>query len=174
VIVYGSSITTAHTTAAAVTVARSSTATTNAVTTTAALGLPTLQAESPGTLAARAEQLPEKASAALLALASLPRARGIRLRAGRSILWERVGNQEAALGYTRSEECVAAACASCERGAGPFVKCIVVQGMLSGSCTNCHYGSGGARCSFRPRKFIFAPFSLFLTVCRQFGFRYRP
>ncbi|KAH0541799.1 hypothetical protein FGG08_003754 [Glutinoglossum americanum] len=115
---------------------------------TAALDLPALQAESPRALAARAEQLPEKASAALQALARLPRARGVNLRAGRDIVWDRMVNQEAVLGYTRGQE-PAQACASCKRQAGPFVKCVVVQGKLAGACTNCHYGSGSCRCSFR-------------------------
>ena len=113
-----------------------------------ALSLPTLQAESPRALAARAEQLPPKASAALRALARLPRVRGIILRGGRDIAWERMGNQETALGYTRGQESVVA-CASCQRQARPFVKCVTVQGRLSGACTNCHYGSGSCRCSFR-------------------------
>ncbi|KAI9784975.1 MAG: hypothetical protein M1839_001171 [Geoglossum umbratile] len=115
---------------------------------TAALDLPALQTESPRALAARAEQLPAKASAALQALARLPRTRGVNLRAGRDIVWDRMVNQEAVLGYTRGQE-PAQACASCKRQAGPFMKCVVVQGKLSGACTNCHYGSGSRRCSFR-------------------------
>lgn len=43
-------------------------------------------------------------------------------------------------------------CASCVRGGGPFTECVVVAGQLSGSCANCHYGSEGARCSFRACK----------------------
>jgi Protein of unknown function (DUF3716) len=127
-----------------------SAATTSAASTaaSAALNLPALQAESPHALATRAEQLPEKASAALQALARQPRARGVNLRAGRDIVWDRMVNQEAVLGYTRGQE-PAQACASCKRQAGPFVKCVVVQGKLSGACTNCHYGSGSRRCSFR-------------------------
>src|SRR3954451_3960026 len=83
-----------------------SAATTSVASTTApaALNLPALQAESPRALAARAEQLPEKASAALQALARQPRAWGVNLRAGRDIVWDRMVNQEAVLGYTRGQE----------------------------------------------------------------------
>ncbi|KAI9854398.1 MAG: hypothetical protein M1813_001247 [Trichoglossum hirsutum] len=120
----------------------------NAVAAVRTLNLPILQAESPRALAVRAEQLPEKASAVLQALAEQSRVRGINLMSGRSIIWGRMVNHEAALGYTRGQE-TTVACVSCKRQAGPFVKCVVVQGKLSGACTNCHYGSGGRRCGFR-------------------------
>src|SRR3954452_395869 len=107
--------------------ATASVASTVAPAATAALDLPALQTESPRALAARPDHLPAKASAAPQALARLPRTRGINLRAGRDIVWDRIVNQEAVLGYTRGQE-RAQACASCKRQAGPFVKCVVVQG----------------------------------------------
>jgi Protein of unknown function (DUF3716) len=127
------------------------------------LTLPTLQAESPITLAARAETLPPKASAVLQDLAGLARARGVSLRAGRTIMWDRIVNQEAVLGYTRGKE-ASEACVSCKRQAGPFVKCVVVDGKLLGACTNCHYGSGGCRCSFREYFLVLIFISDYLQV----------
>ncbi|KAH0536271.1 hypothetical protein FGG08_006850, partial [Glutinoglossum americanum] len=73
----------------------------------ATLSLPmllTVQADSPLTLAAHTEQLLEKSSGALVDLAHMPRLRGVRLRSDRTIIWDRVGNQEAVLGYTRGLE----------------------------------------------------------------------
>ncbi|KAH0541713.1 hypothetical protein FGG08_003805 [Glutinoglossum americanum] len=57
-----------------------------------ALNLPTVQADSPATLAARAEQLPEKLSSALVTLAHMPKLRGVYLRSGRTIVWEQKVN----------------------------------------------------------------------------------
>jgi hypothetical protein len=70
----------------------------NAVAAVRTLNLPILQAESPRALAVRAEQLPEKASAVLQALAEQSRVRGINLMSGRNIIWGRMVNHEAALG----------------------------------------------------------------------------
>lgn len=39
-------------------------------------------------------------------------------------------------------------CSSCERGRGPYTRCIVVPGMGKGSCSNCRYNGQGTRCSF--------------------------
>src|SRR4051794_29123196 len=140
--------------------ATASVASTVAPAATAAFDLPALQTESPRALAARAEQLPAKVSAALQVLARLPRTRGVNLRAGRDIVWDRMVNQEAVLGYTRGQE-QAQACASCKGQARPFVKCVVVQGKLSRACTNCHYGSGSCRCSFRE----YLPTISFISNC---------
>lgn len=37
----------------------------------------------------------------------------------------------------------------CAEGIGPFTSCVTVEGMFGGSCTNCHFGSRGKKCSFR-------------------------
>ncbi|KAG9241380.1 hypothetical protein BJ878DRAFT_393841, partial [Calycina marina] len=58
-------------------------------------------------------------------------------------------NLEAALGYQRGEPvCADNACCRCQESRGPFKECVVVEGMLKGSCVNCHYNAGGSRCSF--------------------------
>lgn len=46
-------------------------------------------------------------------------------------------------------------CDSCSRGSGPFGLCVSVDGMLRGSCANCHYNSLGRRCSFRRGELLF-------------------
>jgi Protein of unknown function (DUF3716) len=120
------------------------------------------QVESPLALAARAESLPPKASATLQALAKLPRVRGVELKAERTIVWERIVNHEAVLGYTRGEG-ASEACVSCKRRSGPFVACVLVPNMLLGACTNCHYGSGSCRCSFREYFLII----IFISDCLQ-------
>ena len=112
---------------------------------------PAPQAEFPGALATRAEALPAGPSAAMTALAALPRVRGIVLRPSRAVNWARGVNQEAVLAQTRGAP-PPTPCASCARGAGPFTTCVVVAERLGGSCANCHYGSEGTRCSLRAVK----------------------
>jgi len=98
------------------------------------------------------------------ALRPQPRVRGLSLRwvAGRGSapgayrelrLASRAQNVEAALAQARGTV-AAQPCASCVRGGGPFIECVVVAGQLGGSCANCHYGSEGARCSFRNCKHL--------------------
>lgn len=65
----------------------------------------------------------------------------------------RAANVEAALSQARGVV-AAQPCTSCARGGGPFTECVVLAGQLLGSCANCHYGSEGARCSFRTCKYI--------------------
>jgi hypothetical protein len=74
-------------------------------------------------------------------------------------------NCEAALAYSRGQVLEGAtACRSCKTGRGPFAKCIVVKGHLKGSCSNCHYNSEGARCSFRSLDSVSASSS---TIAKQ-------
>ncbi|DAA73952.1 TPA_exp: Uncharacterized protein A8136_3938 [Trichophyton benhamiae CBS 112371] len=42
-----------------------------------------------------------------------------------------------------------AACEHCNKGAGPFIECIVMKDTFSGSCANCHFNDLGTRCSLR-------------------------
>ncbi|KAI0155303.1 hypothetical protein GGR57DRAFT_464782 [Xylariaceae sp. FL1272] len=44
------------------------------------------------------------------------------------------------------------ACVSCQRRNGPFRFCVVLEGALTGSCSNCYYNNRGFQCSFRPQK----------------------
>jgi len=70
------------------------------------VNIPSLPAQSPAALAERAEQLPQQASAALTALAAMPRVCGIMLQEGKEIKWHRVVNREAGL-YLQEAERIA-------------------------------------------------------------------
>src|SRR4051794_32797791 len=61
---------------------------TSSATTVQTMWLPTVQANSPLSLAARVEQLPGKPSGTLADLARMPRLRGVRLRSDRTIVWD--------------------------------------------------------------------------------------
>ena len=119
------------------------------------------QNPSPAALAAAAEAAAAN-TATMRALRPLPRVRGVSLRWAPGLggapgvyrgvrLEARAPNAEAALAQSRGT-IAPQACASCVRGGGPFTECVLVAGQLRGSCANCHYGSEGARCSFRVRK----------------------
>jgi hypothetical protein len=59
-------------------------------------------------------------------------------------------NYEGVLAFTRGQVMEDAnACEQCKGGFGPFAKCVVVKGLMRGSCANCHYGGKGSGCSFR-------------------------
>jgi hypothetical protein len=92
--------------------------------------------------------LPARPTQAMAALALLPPRRRPVLRAGRTTNPARPSNLEAELGQivgqARNFQC-----AHCTRGSGVWTVCVVVPGFFHGSCANCHYGSEGARCSFR-------------------------
>ena len=103
-------------------------------------------------LATQAKNLPTKPTKYMSQLITQPRVRGIYLRPGKVLQMNRNTNQDAALGFTRGKK-AELSCTSCKTGFGPFTECIVVPNMYKGSCTNCHYGSDGARCSFRSSKY---------------------
>jgi hypothetical protein len=86
------------------------------------------------------------------AIAKMDLLRVIELRYGRNQLnIFPTPNCEAVLAYTRGQIMDGVhACHSCKRGRGPFTKCVIMNGYLSGSCSNCHYNNEGTRCSFRP------------------------
>jgi hypothetical protein len=58
-------------------------------------------------------------------------------------------NLEASLAYLRGElqepECIHCS----KKNSGPFRRCIVVKGLVGGSCTNCRYNEEQTRCSLR-------------------------
>lgn len=69
-------------------------------------------------------------------------------REGRRVNTDRAANFEALL-VQRVGEQQAPACSHCRSGYGPWTLCVTSNGLLSGSCANCHYNSEGSRCSFR-------------------------
>ncbi|KAM0436068.1 hypothetical protein ACHAPT_002960, partial [Fusarium lateritium] len=60
---------------------------------------------------------------------------------------ERRSNVEAFLGYI-SGTLVARPCKSCHKGHGPWKECVMLDGQLCGSCTNCWFNASGSRCTF--------------------------
>ncbi|KAH0545317.1 hypothetical protein FGG08_000616 [Glutinoglossum americanum] len=77
------------------------TAATSSVAAARALDLPTLQTESPHTLAARVDSVLPKALTICQTLTRLSRIHGVNLRKGqKKIAWSRIGNMEAILDYT--------------------------------------------------------------------------
>lgn len=107
----------------------------------------------PNKLTAQAELLPTKPTKYMCELITQPRVREVLLRPGKVLQMNRTTNQDAILGFTRGQK-AKPACTSCKTGFGPCTECIVVPNMFKGSCTNCHYGSDGARCSFRAGEFF--------------------
>ena len=105
-------------------------------------------------LAAQVEVLPDKPTKYMTELIQQPRVRGVLLRHSKTLQFNRTTNRDAILAFTRGEV-AEPACTTCEAGAGPFTQCVIISEMFKGSCTNCHYGSEGARCSFRPGKYLF-------------------
>ena len=113
-------------------------------------------------LAAMAErwQAPTKATTAFGRILRMERVREVDMRVGKVPTFARSANQEAILGQSRGVEKYEG-CEKCEEGEGPFTSCVTVAGEFSGSCSNCHYNSMGATCSFRPCKYL----SMFARYC---------
>jgi hypothetical protein len=100
----------------------------------------------------------ERPSAAFLSLAELPPRRRPCLRPRHNEPnMMRMGNREAFLGQVAGLP-AASPCGLCARSKGPWKGCVVVAGFFGGSCSNCHYGAGGRKCTLRTAgkfKFIF-------------------
>ncbi|KAI5459897.1 hypothetical protein BGZ63DRAFT_455443 [Mariannaea sp. PMI_226] len=39
-------------------------------------------------------------------------------------------------------------CKNCHKGHGPWTQCVVLEGQMCGSCSNCWFNASGARCTF--------------------------
>lgn len=59
----------------------------------------------------------------------------------------RRSNVEALLGYVTGVP-VRRACKNCAKGHGPWQDCVILEGQLCGSCTNCWFNASGSRCTF--------------------------
>lgn len=68
-------------------------------------------------------------------------------RRGQKLNLERRSNVEALLAHV-SGVLVARACKNCAKGHGPWTACVVLDGLMCGSCTNCWYNASGARCTY--------------------------
>lgn len=60
---------------------------------------------------------------------------------------ERRSNVEALLAHVTGEV-AARPCKNCHKGHGPWTQCVVYDGQMCGSCTNCWFNASGSRCTF--------------------------
>lgn len=60
---------------------------------------------------------------------------------------ERRSNVEALLAQICGKE-PPKPCKNCHKGHGPWTTCVVLEGQLCGSCTNCWFNASGSRCTF--------------------------
>lgn len=60
---------------------------------------------------------------------------------------ERRSNVEALLAHITGEV-AAHPCKNCHKGHGPWTQCVVYDGQMCGSCTNCWFNASGSRCTF--------------------------
>ncbi|PNY23772.1 Uncharacterized protein TCAP_06287 [Tolypocladium capitatum] len=81
-------------------------------------------------------------------LASEPALRDpIQRRADQKLNIERRSNVEALLAHVTGEE-APKACKNCHKGHGPWTTCVVYDGQMCGSCSNCWFNASGSRCTF--------------------------
>jgi hypothetical protein len=46
-------------------------------------------------------------------------------------------------------------CKNCHKGHGPWTQCVVYDGQMCGSCTNCWFNASGSRCTFHGKLHFF-------------------
>lgn len=68
-------------------------------------------------------------------------------RSSQKLNMERRSNVEALLSHITGDD-VAQPCRNCHKGHGPWTTCVVRDGQLCGSCTNCWFNASGSRCTF--------------------------
>ncbi|KAL6853127.1 hypothetical protein J3F83DRAFT_764770 [Trichoderma novae-zelandiae] len=71
----------------------------------------------------------------------------IQRRADQRLNIERRSNVEALLAHMTGQP-AAAPCKNCRKGHGPWSQCVVYEGQMCGSCTNCWFNASGSRCTF--------------------------
>ncbi|GAB0137448.1 hypothetical protein EsDP_00005712 [Epichloe bromicola] len=73
---------------------------------------------------------------------------------------ERRSNVEALLAHVTGEV-ADRPCKNCHKGHGPWTQCVVYDGQMCGSCTNCWFNASGSRCTFHennnPQPSLFTP-----------------
>lgn len=65
---------------------------------------------------------------------------------------ERRSNVEALLAHVTGEP-AQRPCKNCHKGHGPWTQCVVYDGQMCGSCTNCWFNASGSRCTFHGKSF---------------------
>ncbi|KAF5963284.1 hypothetical protein FBULB1_13495 [Fusarium bulbicola] len=75
---------------------------------------------------------------------------------------ERRSNVEAFLAHLTGVQ-VSRSCKNCSKGHGPWSECIIYDGQMCGSCTNCWFNASGSRCTFHEnnQNSIYAPAPLY-------------
>lgn len=80
-------------------------------------------------------------------------------RTGQKLNMERRSNVEAMLAHVTGVQ-VARPCKNCHKGHGPWNQCVVYDGQMCGSCTNCWFNASGARCTFHGQSTLSTCFAL--------------
>lgn len=80
----------------------------------------------------------------------------------------RRSNVEAFLGQLTGVS-VVRPCKNCNKGHGPWNECIIYDGQMCGSCTNCWFNASGSRCTFHGKLIIISyltatPHPIYLTL----------
>ncbi|OAA71359.1 hypothetical protein ISF_01910 [Cordyceps fumosorosea ARSEF 2679] len=68
-------------------------------------------------------------------------------RADQKLNIDRRSNMEAFVAHVTGQV-VNRPCKNCYKGHGPWTQCVVYEGQMCGSCTNCWYNASGSRCTF--------------------------
>jgi hypothetical protein len=71
----------------------------------------------------------------------------VQRRADQKLNIERRSNVEALLAHMTGQP-APNPCKNCRKGHGPWSQCIVYEGQMCGSCTNCWFNASGSRCTF--------------------------
>lgn len=73
---------------------------------------------------------------------------------------ERRSNVEALLAHVTGE-LAPRPCKNCHKGHGPWTQCVIYDGQMCGSCSNCWFNASGSRCTFHGQchSFIHSPHS---------------
>jgi hypothetical protein len=93
-------------------------------------------------------RLPAHPTRNMYMLSAMPPVRTAEIRNGRTLTTTRPSNLEALLGQIVGQV-NSVRCTHCAGGAGVWSECVSVPGFFGMSCSNCHYGSEGSRCSLR-------------------------
>ncbi|KAM4068121.1 hypothetical protein HRG_009593 [Hirsutella rhossiliensis] len=71
----------------------------------------------------------------------------VQRRAAQRLNIERRSNVEALLAHVTGQV-AAQPCKNCHKGHGPWTQCVVYDGQMCGSCSNCWFNASGSRCTF--------------------------
>lgn len=78
----------------------------------------------------------------------------VQRRSDQKLNIRRRSNVEALLAHVTGEV-APRSCKNCRRGHGPWTQCVVYEGQMCGSCTNCWFNASGSRCTFHGKSFVF-------------------